>query len=70
MLWLLVRLLVTVRRCAAALRVFSGAHVPAQGLVEYGLVLVLVMVVCVAIVGATGQTISSVWYDRLLPAFQ
>lgn len=67
---LIVRLLIAVRQRATALRVFSAAHAPGQGLVEYGLVLVLVMVVCVAIVAATGQTISSVWYDKLLPAFQ
>ena len=70
LLLLVVRLLIAVRQRAIALRVFSGAHAPGQGLVEYGLVLVLVMVVCVAIVGATGQTISSVWYNKLLPAFQ
>jgi Flp pilus assembly pilin Flp len=39
-----------------------------QGLVEYGLVLVLIMVVCVAVVGMTGRTISSVWYEELINA--
>jgi hypothetical protein len=39
---------------------------PAQGLVEYGLILVLVMVVCVAILTTTGRTISSVWYNKLV----
>lgn len=39
---------------------------PGQGLVEYGLILVLIMVVCVAIMGATGQTISSIWYNKLV----
>lgn len=42
---------------------------PGQGLVEYGLILVLIMVVCVAILSATGQTLSEVWYEKLLPAF-
>lgn len=42
---------------------------PGQGLVEYGLVLVLIMVVCVAILSVTGQTLSQVWYQKLLPAF-
>lgn len=69
LLLLVVRLLIAVQQRARALRLFSAVHVPGQGLVEYGLVLVLVMVVCVAIVGATGQTISTVWYDKLLPAF-
>ncbi len=45
------------------------ARSPAQGLTEYGLILVLIMVVCVVIIGATGQTISSVWYAKILPAF-
>jgi len=46
------------------------ARQPGQGLVEYGLILVLVMVVCVAILSLVGQTLSSVWYNKLLPAFQ
>lgn len=37
-----------------------------QGLVEYGLILVLIMVVCVAVVGTLGQTISTVWYNKLV----
>jgi hypothetical protein len=43
---------------------------PGQGLVEYGLILVLIMVVCVAILTMVGQTLSSVWYNKLIPAFQ
>jgi Flp pilus assembly pilin Flp len=46
------------------------ARRPGQGLVEYGLILVLVMVVCVAILTMVGQTVSSVWYNKLIPAFQ
>ncbi len=45
------------------------ARQPGQGLVEYGLILVLVMVVCVVILTAVGQTLSTVWYDKLVPAF-
>jgi hypothetical protein len=43
-----------------------------QGLVEYGLILVLIMVVCVGILSMTGQTISEVWYQKIInnPAFQ
>jgi hypothetical protein len=43
-----------------------------QGLVEYGLILVLIMVVCVGILSMTGQTISDVWYQKIInnPAFQ
>lgn len=42
---------------------------PGQGLVEYGLILVLIMVVCVGILTLTGSTISRVWYEKLIPAF-
>ncbi|NTW02888.1 MAG: Flp family type IVb pilin [Oscillochloris sp.] len=45
------------------------AGVPGQGLVEYGLVLVLIMVVCVGILSMVGHTVSQVWYDKLIPAF-
>ncbi|MFV9504376.1 MAG: Flp family type IVb pilin [Oscillochloridaceae bacterium umkhey_bin13] len=42
---------------------------PGQGLVEYGLILVLIMVVCVGILTLTGNTISEVWYEKLYKAF-
>ena len=59
----------------AALRVLvsagNAAHArrPGQGLVEYGLILVLIMVVCVAILTMVGRTVSTVWYTKLVPAF-
>lgn len=62
--------------CSAALRMMVWcfnrqlARQPGQGLVEYGLILVLVMVVCVGILTMVGQTVSSVWYNKLIPAFQ
>ena len=37
-----------------------------QGLVEYGLILVLIMVVCVAVLGAVGGKVSSVFYTKLI----
>jgi len=37
-----------------------------QGLVEYGLILVLIMVVCVAILGTVGSTVSDVFYNKLV----
>ena len=37
-----------------------------QGLVEYGLILVLIMVVCVAILGAVGAKVSNVYYTKLI----
>ena len=37
-----------------------------QGLVEYGLILVLIMVVCVAILAAVGAKVSNVYYNKLI----
>jgi len=42
------------------------ARQPGQGLVEYGLILVLIMVVCVAILSAVGTKVSTVWYTKLI----
>lgn len=49
--------------------VLLAAHRPGQGLVEYGLILVLIMVVCVAILTMLGQTISEVWFSKLIGKF-
>jgi hypothetical protein len=57
------------RLLAAWLRPALVACRPAQGLVEYGLILVLIMVVCVVILTQVGQTLSNVWYAKLIPAF-
>jgi hypothetical protein len=43
-----------------------NARRPGQGLVEYGLILVLIMVVCVAVLGAVGSKVSDVWYSKLI----
>ena len=59
----------------AALRVLASAGCatrarrPGQGLVEYGLILVLIMVVCVAILTMVGKSVSTVWYTKLIPIF-
>ena len=39
---------------------------PGQGLVEYGLILVLIMVVCVGILSLVGSKVSNVWYTKLI----
>ena len=44
-------------------------RVAGQGLVEYGLVLVLIMVVCVGILSLVGSTVSEVWYTKLIGKF-
>ncbi len=56
-------------RAAAQAAVGALARAPGQGLVEYGLVLVLIMVVCVAILTTTGKTVSEVWYDKIIATF-
>jgi hypothetical protein len=45
------------------------ARRPGQGLVEYSLLLVLIMVTCVVIVGTVGKTLYTVWYSKLIPMF-
>ena len=50
------------RACSAWL----ARRTEGQGLVEYGLILVLIMVVCVGILTLTGETISEVWYTKLI----
>ncbi len=44
-------------------------RVAGQGLVEYGLILVLIMVVCVGILTMVGSTVSQVWYTKLIGRF-
>ncbi|HMO56758.1 MAG TPA: hypothetical protein PKA05_04890 [Roseiflexaceae bacterium] len=39
---------------------------PGQGLVEYSLLLLLIVLVCIGIVTILGQTVSGVWYDRII----
>lgn len=53
-------------RLAGRLTLRLLAHTRGQGLVEYGLILVLIMVVCVGILSAVGVTVSEVWYDKLI----
>jgi pilus assembly protein Flp/PilA len=48
---------------------YVAARQQGQGLVEYGLILVLIMVVCVGILTLLGRTVSDVWYTKLVPAF-
>jgi Flp pilus assembly pilin Flp len=57
-----------VRRWLALAHVRLHAGAPGQGLVEYGLVLVLIMVVCVSILALVGHTLSAVWYNKIVEA--
>ena len=54
------------QRAAAWAQAMLFMRSPAQGLVEYGLILVLIMVVCVGILSIVGRTISNVWYTKLV----
>lgn len=44
-------------------------RVPAQGLVEYSLLLLLVVLVVIGIVTVMGQTVSGLWYQRIIDAW-
>ena len=54
----------------AALRALVWVQLSArqqgQGLVEYGLILVLIMVVCVGILTVVGGKVSSLWYNKII----
>jgi hypothetical protein len=56
-------------RWIAAWLFVARARVPAQGLVEYSLLLLLIVVVCIAIVTMLGQTVSEAWYQKILDTF-
>jgi Flp pilus assembly pilin Flp len=60
----LVRIL---QRVAARFRPASAEA--AQGLVEYGLILVMITIVCVGIIGILGNTVSTLWWQRIIDAF-
>lgn len=51
------------RLCTALLTRSSG-----QGLVEYGLILALIAVVVIGIMTLLGQTVSGLWYQRIVDA--
>ncbi len=53
-------------RLAVRLMLRRLARERGQGLVEYGLILVLIMVVCVGVLSLVGSTVSAVWYDKLI----
>ena len=45
------------------------AHTRAQGLVEYALILLMMVIVCIVGVTLIGQDVSQVWYDRIVNAW-
>jgi len=63
-------------RCNAALRrtllrtwTLLLAPDPGQGLVEYGLILLMIVVVCIAIVTLIGNNVSGLWYKKIVDAW-
>jgi hypothetical protein len=45
------------------------AHARAQGLVEYGLILLMIMVVCIVVVTLIGQDVSDAWYQKIVSSW-
>ncbi len=68
--WIVSILMKKTRRMIYRMRPYVFICSPAQGLVEYGLILVLIAVACVAILTIMGQSINDVWYSRVIPALQ
>ena len=62
-------LVAAAQRASAWAQTMLYTRSPAQGLVEYGLILVLIMVVCVAVLSTVGRTVSNVWYNKLISGF-
>jgi hypothetical protein len=70
------RWLVWLRRCGTAQwrlapRVDAAlfAHARAQGLVEYALILLMMVIVCIVVVTLIGQDVSQVWYEKIVNAW-
>lgn len=57
-------------RMLAWLHAAAISRRPAQGLVEYGMILVLIMVLCVAILSIIGKNVSEAWYEPVTKAFK
>ena len=54
------------RRLMPYMRTTLFTHTRAQGLVEYGLILLMIMVVCIVVVALIGQNVSEVWYQKIV----
>lgn len=57
------------RRPAARVHVLWLTHRDGQGLVEYSLLLALLVLVVIGILSIVGNTISGVWYQRILDSW-
>ena len=62
------RVVVLLVRLRAAVAGWGEQQV-GQGLVEYSLLLMLLVLVAIGILRVTGTTISEVWYDTILASF-
>jgi hypothetical protein len=45
------------------------AHARAQGLVEYGLILLMIMVGCIVVVTLIGQDVNDAWYQKIVSSW-
>ncbi|MGQ9547176.1 MAG: hypothetical protein ACUVSY_02810 [Roseiflexus sp.] len=53
-------------RLAARVHAWHLLHNEGQGLVEYSLLLALIALVVIGIVTVMGQTVSGLWYQRII----
>jgi Flp pilus assembly pilin Flp len=64
--WLQLHYITVLRRISARVSFDPFVREKAQGLVEYGLILLMVVVVCIAVVTLLGNNVSGVWYQKIL----
>ena len=70
MWWLVwLRMPLAARRLMPHVRTTLFTHARAQGLVEYGLILVMIMVVCIVVITLIGQNVSEAWYQKIVDAW-
>lgn len=53
-------------RMAARMQTWRLLHAEGQGLVEYSLLLALIVLVVIGIVSVMGNTVSGLWYQRII----
>ena len=69
LVWLQSLFAARLRQLTAWVRLGPFLHDPAQGLVEYGLILFMIVVVCIAIITLVGVDLSAVWYKKIVDSW-
>ncbi len=54
---------------AARVQAWRLLHGEGQGLVEYSLLLALIVLVVIGIISVMGNTVSSLWYQRIIDSW-